>query len=62
MRENRTLLTLICVGVAIAAVATAAFVFRNQIQDFVMEVKDRIEEKRCYRDKDFSDATCADER
>ena len=61
MKENKTLLTLICVGVAIVAIATAAFVFRNQIHDFILEVKDRVEEKRCFRKKDYSDATCSDE-
>ena len=60
MRENKTLLTIICIGVAVVAIATAAFVFRTQIQDFVMEVKDRIEDKRLFR-KDYSDATCADD-
>jgi len=46
MPNNKILVYAICGFVAIAAAVTAIYVFRNEIADFFVDIKARIDEKR----------------
>ena len=46
MKDNKVLVYAICGFVAVAAAITAIYLFRNEIADFFVDVKARIDEKR----------------
>jgi len=47
MKENNKILVYaICGFVAVAAAVTAIYLFRNEIADFFVDIKARIDEKR----------------
>jgi len=45
----------ICGFVAVAAAVAAVYVFRNEIADFFVDVKARIEERKLRRSGEYSD-------
>ena len=46
MKDNKILVYAICGFVAVAAAIAAIYIFRNEIADFFVDVKARIDEKR----------------
>ena len=55
MKCNKLLVYAICGFVFVAAAATAIYMFRNEIADFFVDIKARIDEKRLHGDGEFSD-------
>ena len=55
MKGNKILIYAICGFVAVAAAVTAVYIFRNEIADFFVDIKARIDEKRLARDGEFAD-------
>jgi len=46
MKSNKILVYAICGFVAVAAAIAAVYVFRNEIADFFVDIKARIDEQR----------------
>ena len=46
MKDNKILIYAICGFVAVTAAVTAVYLFRNEIADFFVDIKARIDEKR----------------
>jgi len=55
MREYKLIICAIGVGVALVAAVTAVMVFRNEIIDFFVGLKDTIEDKRFSRRTEYAD-------
>jgi hypothetical protein len=55
MKGNKVLVYAICGFVAVAAAVTAVYVFRNEIADFFVDIKARIDEKRLTRTGEYAD-------
>jgi len=55
MKGNKLLLYAICGFVMIAAAVTAIYIFRNEIADFFVDIKARIEEKKLRRNGEYAD-------
>jgi len=55
MRGNKVLVYAICGFVAVAAAVTAVYIFRNEIADFFVDIKARIDEKRFRHDGEYAD-------
>ena len=55
MKCNKLLIYAICGFVFVAAAATAIYIFRNEIADFFVDIKARIDEKRAGHDGEFAD-------
>ena len=55
MKSNKLLIYCICGVVAVAAAATAVYIFRNEIADFFVDIKARIDEKRLRRAGEYAD-------
>jgi len=53
--SSKVLIYAICGFVAVAAAVTAIYLFRNEIADFFVDIKARIDEKRLTRDAEFAD-------
>ena len=46
MKDNKILIYAVCGFVAVAAAVAAVYLFRNEIADFFVDIKSRIDEKR----------------
>lgn len=55
MKCNKLMIYAICGFVAVAAAVAAVYVFRNEIADFFVDVKARIEERKLRRSGEYSD-------
>ena len=55
MNGKKVLLTAICAFVAIAAAITAIIIFKSEIIEFFVEVKDKIDAKRFHRNGEYAD-------
>ena len=55
MKGSKILVYAICAIVTVAAVVTAIVIFRNQIADFFVEIKDKIDIKKLRRNGEFAD-------
>ena len=55
MKGNKFLVYAICGFVTVAAAVTAIYLFRNEIADFFVDIKARIDEKRLHRDGEYAD-------
>ncbi|MCL2366083.1 MAG: hypothetical protein FWC75_03440 [Oscillospiraceae bacterium] len=55
MNNNKILIYAICGFVAVAAAVTAVYLFRNEIADFFVDIKARIDEKRLGSAGEFAD-------
>ena len=52
MKGNKLLFTVIAAVVFVAAAAVAIYIFRNEIAEFFVDIKSRIDEKIIHRDDD----------
>jgi len=55
MNGKKILLSAICAFVAVAAAVTAIFVFRNEIIEFFVEIKEKIDAKRFRINGEYAD-------
>jgi len=55
MRGNKILFYAICGFVTVAAAMTAIYLFRNEIADFFVDIKTRIDERMMHRDGEYAD-------
>jgi len=55
MKGNKILVYAICGFVAVAAAIAAIYVFRNEIADFFVDIKARIDEKRLQAEGEYAD-------
>ena len=55
MKGNRLLFYAVCGFVTVAAAVTAIYIFRNEIADFFVDIKARIDEKRLAHDGEYAD-------
>ena len=55
MKDNKILIYAICGFVAVAAAVTAVYLFRNEIADFFVDIKARIDEKRLSAGGEYAD-------
>ena len=55
MKEHKLILYAICVIVTVAAAVTAIIIFRNEIAEFFMDVKSKIDEKKLQHNGEFAD-------
>lgn len=55
MKSNRFLFTALAAIIFVAAAATAIYVFRNEIADFFVDIKARIDEKLLARDTEYAE-------
>ena len=55
MKCNKLMVYAICGFVAVAAAVAAIYMFRNEIADFFVDIKARIDEKRLRGDGEYSD-------
>ncbi|MCL2200687.1 MAG: hypothetical protein FWB75_01885 [Oscillospiraceae bacterium] len=55
MKDNKVMIYAICGFVAVAAAVTAIYIFREQIADFFVDVKARIDEKRLSVGAEYAD-------
>ena len=55
MKCNKVLVYAVCGFVAVAAAVTAVYVFRNEIADFFVDIKARIDEKRLSVGGEYAD-------
>lgn len=53
MKGNRFIFTAIAAVVFVAAAATAIYIFRNEIAEFIVDIKARIDEKFLNRDSEY---------
>jgi hypothetical protein len=54
MKKHKLLLCAACAFVTVVAAVTAFVIFRNEITEFFVDVKEKIDIKR-YRNSDYSD-------
>lgn len=55
MKGFKLILCIVCAIVAIAAAVTAIVVFKNQIAEFCIDVKSKIDEKKVRNNGEFAD-------
>ena len=55
MKGNKIILCAACAFVTVAAAVAAIIIFRNDIADFFVEVKERIDLNRFRRDGEYAD-------
>ena len=55
MKGSKLILCAICVVVTIIAAVTAIIIFRNEIAEFFVDVKSKIDEKKIQRNGEFAD-------
>ena len=55
MKGNKLILCAVGAFVAVAAAVTAIVIFRNEIADFFVDIKDKIDFKRFRRNGEFAD-------
>ena len=55
MRGNKLLLCAICAFITVAAAITAVIVFRNEIADLFVDIKDKIDIKKFRRNGEYAD-------
>jgi len=55
MKGNKILIYAICGFVAVAAAVAAVYIFRNEIADFFVDIKARIDEKRLRGAGEYAD-------
>ena len=55
MKCNKLMLCAICAFVTVVAAVTAIIIFRNEIAEFFVDVKDRIDINRFRRNGEFAD-------
>jgi len=55
MKGFKILFYAICAFMTVAAAITAIYVFRNEIADFFVDIKSRIDEKRLAHDGEYAD-------
>jgi len=55
MKSNKLLVYAICGFVAVAAAVAAIYIFRNEIADFFVDIKARIDEKRLQSEGEYAD-------
>ena len=55
MKGHKILVYAVCGFVAVAAAITAIYIFRNEIADFFVDIKSRIDEKRLQHNGEFAD-------
>jgi len=55
MKGNKILVYAICGFVAVAAALAAIYVFRNEIADFFVDIKARIDEQRLKAESEYAD-------
>ena len=55
MKGNKLLLCAICAFITIAAAITAIIVFRNEIADLFVEIKDKVDIKKIRRNGEYAD-------
>jgi len=55
MKSNKILVYAICGFVAVAAAIAAVYVFRNEIADFFVDIKARIDEQRLKAAGEYAD-------
>jgi hypothetical protein len=55
MRTHKLLITAIGCGIALIAAVTAIIIFKNEIIDFFIGLKDTIEDKRFSRRTEYAD-------
>jgi len=55
MDGKKLLLTAVCAFVAVAAAITAILIFRNEIAEFFVDVKDKIDIRRFRRNGEYAD-------
>ena len=55
MRGHKLILCAICVFVTVAAAVTAIIIFRNEIAEFFMDVKTKIDVKKLKHNGEFAD-------
>jgi len=55
MKGSKLILCAVCAFVAVVAAITAVVIFRNQIAEFFVDVKDRIDINRFRRNGEYAD-------
>ena len=55
MKGLKLVITITCVVVAIAAAVTAIVIYRNQIAEFFVDMKSKIDEKKLQSNGEFAD-------
>ncbi|MCL2402543.1 MAG: hypothetical protein FWC90_07885 [Oscillospiraceae bacterium] len=55
MGDQKTLIRLICISIALVSAVVAFIVFKAQIFGFLGELKERIDDKRCLRRGEYTD-------
>ena len=55
MKGNKLLLCAICAFITVAAAITAIIVFRNEIADLFVEIKDKVDIKKIRRNGEYAD-------
>ena len=55
MKGSKILLSAICAFVAIAAAVAALYFFRNEIVNFFVEIKDKVDIKKFRRNGEYED-------
>ena len=53
MKGNKLVFVVVAAVVFIAAAATTIYIFRNEIADFFVDMKARIDEKILHRDAEY---------
>ena len=55
MKGNKILFYAICGFVTVAAAISAIYLFRNEIADFFVDIKSRIDERMLHREGEYAD-------
>jgi len=55
MKGNKVLFYAVCGFVAVVAAITAIYLFRNEIADFFVDIKARVDEKMLHRSGEYVD-------
>ena len=55
MKQNKLLLCAICAFVTVAAAVTAIIIFRNEIADLFVEIKEKVDIKKFRRNGEYAD-------
>ena len=55
MKGHKLILCAVCVFVTIVAAITAIVIFRNEIAEFFVDIKSKIDEKKLWHNGEFAD-------
>ena len=55
MKGYKLIICAVCAFVAVAAAVTAIIIFRNEIAEFFVDIKSKIDEKRIQHNGEFAD-------